>query len=124
MVSLTAYLLMFTILLLLGGPPLVKKFLRGKFVGMDVYIILTINGKTVAFRNPRSAVGHEDQPLDMVPNELFYSDRFGEYYNVCWFEYGALFRCGHSVHRTPEEAQSCKLTKIQGHLIGRILEEQ
>ena len=111
-------------MLLLGGPPLVKKFLRGRFLGVDVYVILTMNGKAVAHKNPKSLFGHEDEPLDMVPNEIFYPDQFGTYYKVCWFECGALYRCGHSFHRTPENALYCDSTKIEGYLIGKVLEEQ
>jgi hypothetical protein len=111
-------------LLLLGGPRLVKKFLRGYFRGVDVYVVLTLEGKTVAYKNPRGLLGHEDEPLEMVPHEIFYSEQFETYYNVCWFECGALYRCGHSFHRAPENARYCDRATIAGSLIGKILEER
>jgi len=125
LIILTAYLLMFAILLLLGGPRLVKKFLRGKFLGATTYVVLAIDGKTVAYKNPRGHVGHEDQPLLLFPYELFHSGQFWEYYNACWFEYGGLFRCGHKTHLAPEDVQGCAVAKkIDGYVIGKVLEEQ
>jgi hypothetical protein len=120
----TAFLIMLLLLLVLGGTPLVGKFLRGYFRGMEVYVILTVSGNTVAYKNPSGLLGHEDKPLDMIPNEILHSDQYGTYYNVCWFECGTLFRCEHSTHRTRDEAMTCKLTKIEGYLIGKVLEEQ
>ena len=123
MITVTTFLVLLTLLLLFGGPILVKKFLRGYFVGTDVYVILTVNGNTVAFKNPKGALGHEDKPLDMVPNEILHSDRYEAHYNVCWFDCGALFRCEHPLHRTPDDALQCFTAKTPGRLIGQILEE-
>lgn len=57
-----AFLLMLAILLLIGGPTLVRKFLRGYFVGVDVYVFLTLDGKEIAYKNPKGFFGHEDEP--------------------------------------------------------------
>lgn len=120
----TAFLLMLALLFLIGGPVLVKKFLRGYFVGVDVYIFLNIDGKLVAYKNPRGYFGHVDEPLLMVPHEILYSDKFETYYNVCWFDCGALFRCRHSYHRTADHARYCDKNIGEGVLIGRVLEER
>ena len=124
MIHAAAFVIMIALLLLLGGPPLAKKFLRGYFRGMDVYVILTVDGNTVAYKNPQSLLGHEDKPLVMVPNEILYSNQYETYYNVCWFECATLFRCAHSFHHTPENARHCDKAKIEGHMIGKILEER
>lgn len=52
------------------------------------------------------------------------SDRFETYYNLCWFECGTLFRCGHSFHWTEESARSCDRNIGEGTLIGKVLEER
>lgn len=71
---------MLVLLLLFGGPVLVKKFLRGYFVGVDVYVFLTVGGRMYAYKNRKGIFGHEDQPLAMVPHEVLYSDHFEPYY--------------------------------------------
>jgi hypothetical protein len=119
-----AFLLMLTILLLIGGPTLVRKFLHGYFVGVDVYVFLTLDGKEIAYKNPKGLFGHEDAPLALVPHEVLYSDQFETYYNVCWFDCGALFRCGHSYHRTEENARYCDKNFGEGVLIGKVLEQR
>src|SRR5437588_12016080 len=106
-----AFIVMLILLLLIGGPILVKKFLRGYFRGIDVYLFLSLDGKTVAYKNPKGLFGHEDKPLELVPHDILYSDQFETYYNICWFDCGALFRCGHSFHRTQENALYCDTTK-------------
>jgi hypothetical protein len=123
-IRVTAFLLTLVVLLLRGGPPLVKKFLRGYFRGLDVYVVLTFDGKTLAYENPRGVFGHEDKPLDVVPYEIFYSDRYETYYNICWFDCGALYRCQHRFHRASENALYCGRTKIEGSVIGKVLEER
>jgi hypothetical protein len=123
MAILATYLIIFAMLLWMGGPTLVKKFLRGKFLGMTVYVVLTIDGNTVAYENPRGQVGHEDFPLPAFPQETLQSGHFLEYYNACWFEYGGLFRCGHSTHHAPEDLAHCAVAqKVAGYLIGKVWE--
>jgi len=110
--------------LLVGGPMLLKKFLRGLFWGTEFYVILTIEGEDVAYKNPKGQLGHEDNPLTMFPHEILYSDRYETYYNVCWFESGALCRCEHSFHRTKESAFYCDKSKTEAFLIGKVLEQR
>jgi hypothetical protein len=74
-----AFVIMVIGLLIPGGPILVKKFLRGYFRGVDVYVFLTLHGREVAYKNPEGWVGHEDAPLAMLPHELSYSDKFETY---------------------------------------------
>ena len=124
MLRVTAFLLTLVVLLLLGGPPLVKKFLRGYFWGVNVYVVLTLDGKTLAYKNPRGWVGYEDKPLDMVPYEIFHSDRYETYYNVCWFDCGALYRCKHRYHRASDNALYCDRIRIEGYLIGKVREQR
>lgn len=123
MIHAATFLILLALLLLFGGPFLVKKFLRGHFVGTDAYVILTIDGKTVSYKNPKGRLGHEDKPLDMVLNEILHSDQYEAHYNVCWFDCGALFCCDHPKHRTREQAQQCPTAKIPGRFIGQVLEE-
>ena len=52
MIHVTTFFALLAVLLLFGGPLLVKKFLRGYFVGANVYVILTVDGNTVAYKNP------------------------------------------------------------------------
>lgn len=59
----------------------------------------------------------------MVPNEILMSDWFETYYSVCWFECGTLFRCGHSFHKTEDNARYCDKYLGHGMLIGKVLEE-
>jgi len=36
-----------------------------------------------------------------------------------------LFRCGHKTHLAPEDVQGCAVAKkIDGYVIGKVLEEQ
>jgi len=46
-------------LLILGGPRLARKFLRSFFIGIDLYVILSVNGKDVAYKNPEGVLGRE-----------------------------------------------------------------
>ena len=123
MLHAAVFVLLLLVLFLVGGPRLAKKFLRGYFRGVDVYVFLVVDGNTVAYKNPRGLFGYEDKPLDLVPHEILYSDQCETYYNVCWFDCGALFRCGHSFHRAEENARYCDKF-VKGALIGKILEER
>lgn len=118
------FLIILLLAFFLGGPELVRRLLRGYSGRKNLYVLVTINGQTVAYKNPQSLLGEEDTPLNAVPNEIFHSNQFDDYYNVCWFDCRALFRCGHSFHRTSDNARNCDSTAIDGHLIGRILEER
>ena len=112
------------VLFLLGGPTFARKFLRGFFRGIDLYVLLTVDGRTVAYKNPKGIPWADDQPLDMVPHELLSSDKFETYYNVCWWDGGTLLRCEHSFHRTEENARYCDKHVGEGMLIGKVLEER
>jgi hypothetical protein len=118
------FILMLIILFLLGGPVFVRKFLRGYFRGVDLYVFLTLEGQTVAFKNPRGIIGQEDKAMEVIPHHVAYSDRFESYYNICWFDSGSLQRCEHSFHRTPQSALYCDTTKRYGCLVGKVFEEQ
>jgi len=124
LITATAFVILMLGLLILGGPRLARKFLRSFFIGIDLYVILSVNGKDVAYKNPEGVLGREDKPLEIFPYELLYSDQFETYYNVCWFECGTLFRCGHSFHRTTENALYCPKTNMPDFSIGRVLEER
>lgn len=119
-----AFLMALLLAFIVGGPVLAHKFLRDFFVGHDVYVLLTIEGKEVCYKNPNRRFVHEDFPLLMIPYEILHSPDYETYYNVCWFDAGALFRCGHSYHRTPENAMYCERVSIENSLIGRILEQR
>ena len=85
----------FSILLLAAlGVPMAKKFLRGLLVkGADLYVVFDVDGRTVAFKNPGRSFP-EDKPLDPIPTEIFTSNQYETYYNVCWFDGdGTLHRC-------------------------------
>jgi hypothetical protein len=116
-------LVMLAVLFLLGGTTFVRKFLRGFFRGVDLYVLLNVDGKTVAYKNPRGLVGLDDTPLDMLPYEILSSDQFETYYNVCWWAGGTLLRCEPSFHRTGENARYCD-KNIEGTVIGKVLEER
>ena len=75
MVTAATFLISLVLLLGIGGPKLVRKFLRGYFRGVDVYVIVTLDGRTLAYKNPTELLGHPDEPLDMIPNEILMSDR-------------------------------------------------
>jgi hypothetical protein len=124
MLRIVAFLLLLAVALLFGGPPLARKFLHGFFRGVDVYVTFAQNGKNVVYKNPAGRLGHEDKPLDVVPREIFDSEKYEPYYNVCWFECGALFRCEHSFHRARENALYCDKAKTEGSFIGEVLEER
>lgn len=113
------------LVLAFAGVPLARKFVRGYFRGVDIYVVLEIGGQTKVYKNPNHPFRAIDEPLLMVPHEIFYSDKFETYYNVCWFDdLGGLHRCGHAYHRKPENAEYCDYRGIEGALIGRILEEK
>ena len=116
-------LVMLAVPFLLGGTKFVWKFLRGFFRGVDLYVLLTVDGRTAAYKNPRGEVGLDDTPLEMIPYEILSSDQFETYYNVCWWDGGTLLRCEHSFHRTEENARYCE-KNIEGVLIGKVLEER
>ncbi len=73
---LAAFVLSVLVAFLVGGPLLVKKVLRGFFVGNDLYVFLTIDGQLVCYKNPNRQYVHEDKPLLIVPYEILES---GEY---------------------------------------------
>lgn len=91
---------------------------------IDLYVIVPVDGKEVAYKNPKSTVGHEDIPLAIFPYEALHSEKLETYYNICWFDCGALFRCEHSFHRTADNARHCEKAAIEGSVIGKVLEEQ
>lgn len=124
MVEAATFLILLAALLVIGGLTLMRKFLRGYFCGVDVYVIVTVEGRTLTYKNPSGLLGHPDEPLDMVPNEILMSDQYETYYNVCWFECGTLYRCGHAYHRTEENARYCNKKAGAGAFIGKILEER
>jgi len=123
MMHAVAFLVMLGVLFLLGGSTFVRKFLRGFFRGVDLYVLLTVDRKTVAYKNPWGEIGLDDTPLEMIPYEILSSDQFETYYNVCWWDGGTLLRCGHSFHRTEENARYCD-KNVEGTVIGKVLEER
>jgi hypothetical protein len=62
---------MLAVLFLFGGSNFVRRFLRGFFRGVDLYVDLyvwlTVDGKTVAYKNPKGTNGSDDQSLDLGP---------------------------------------------------------
>lgn len=108
------------------GLPVARKFLRGLVIGSDLYVVLEIDGKTLVYKNPyRYLTSPEDKPLDIVPTEIFTSDKYETYYNVCWFDgQGTLQRCEHSYHRTEENATYCKYAGLEHTIIGKVLEQR
>ncbi|HEY6371471.1 MAG TPA: hypothetical protein VIX37_12905 [Candidatus Sulfotelmatobacter sp.] len=58
-------------------------------------VLLTVDGKTVAYENPQGEVGLHNTPLDMIPDEILSFDQFETYYNVCRWDGEALLRCQH-----------------------------
>jgi hypothetical protein len=106
------------------GVPIARKFLRGLIHGADLYVVFETNGKTVVIKNPGRS-GLEDPPLEVVPTEIFTSDHYETYYNVCWFDtIGTLHRCVHRYHRTVENAAYCKENGTEHSFIGKVLEER
>lgn len=114
------FLVMLAVLFLLGGTTYVRKFLCGSFRRRSLWLVA---GKTLAYKNPRGVVGVDDSPMEMIPRDILSSDQFETYYNVCWWNGGALFRCGHSFHRTEENARYCD-RNAEGTVIGKVLEER
>lgn len=106
------------------GVPIARRFIYGYFHGANLYVLLTVNGQTMVYKNPRQYFGIEDEPLQLVPNEIFDDTLYETYYNVCWFDLGTLFRCEHAFHRTREDAAQCYATGAKGSMIGKILEER
>jgi hypothetical protein len=108
------------------GLPVARKFLRGLVLGSDLYVVLEIDGKTLVYKNPyRYLTSPEDKPLDIVPTEIFTSDKYETYYNVCWFDgQGTLQRCEHSYHRSEENATYCKYAGLEHTIIGKVLEQR
>ena len=106
------------------GVPIARRFIYGYFHGANLYVLLTVNGQTMVYKNPRQYFGIEDEPLQIVPNEIFDDTLYETYYNVCWFDLGTLFRCEHAFHRTREDASQCYATGATGSMIGKILEER
>lgn len=70
------FLVILAVLFLPGGTRFVRKFLRGYFRGVDRYVLLTVDGKTVAHKNPQGEVGLDDTPLDMIPCEILSFNQF------------------------------------------------
>jgi hypothetical protein len=108
------------------GVPIARKFLRGLVLGSDLYVVLEIDGHTLVYKNPyRRLTSPEDKPLEVVPTEIFTSDQYETYYNVCWFDLqGTLQRCEHSYHRTEENATYCKFAGLEHTVIGKVLEQR
>jgi hypothetical protein len=119
-----ALLIVLILALAAVGVPAARRFLYGVFHGTNVFVFVPSNGKTVIYKNPREWIGLEDPPLEALPPEVAASDRYEEYYNVCWFDSGTLLRCKHSYHRKPENALYCEKTKMDGFFIARVLEER
>ena len=117
------FLVMLAVLFLLGGTTYVRKFLHGFFRGVDLYVLLPADGKTLAYKNPRGVAGVDDGPLEMIPYDILSSDQFETYYNVCWWDGGTLLRCEHSFHRTEENARYCD-RNVEGTVVGKVLEER
>jgi hypothetical protein len=107
------------------GMPIARKFLRGLFLGADLYVVREIDGHQVVYKNPGKIGTIDDQPMETAPTEIFTSDQYETYFNICWFDgNGALQRCGHSYHRTAENASFCKLAGTEDSFIGKILEQR
>jgi len=124
MYHLIAFVMAILLALAVGGPALAKKFAHRLFVGNEIYVFLTIDGRLVCYKNPNSPNIHEDEPLLMVPYQILESSEFDTYFNVCWFDAGVLFRCEHSFHRTQENATYCQRNEIAGSQIGKVLERR
>jgi hypothetical protein len=112
------------LLLAAAGVPLARRFVYGLFHGANVFVFVESEGRTLVFKNPKEVIGIPEVPLETVPQEIFLSDRYETYYNVCWFDSDTLVRCGHSYHKQPENALYCDKIKIDGAFIGKILEER
>ncbi len=62
-----------------------RRFIHGIFHGSDLYVVLTVDGNQVAYKNPGRGIAVLDQPLDHVPQEIHDPVKFETYFNVCWF---------------------------------------
>ena len=120
------FLLLSIVALAALGVPIARKLLRGLVFGSDLYVVLEIDGKTLVYKNPYQYLSSpEDKPLDIVPVEIFTSNKYETYYNVCWFDgQGTLQRCEHSYHRTEENATYCKYAGLEHTVIGKVLEQR
>jgi len=120
------FLLLSIVALAALGVPIARKFLRGLVLGSDLYVVLEIDGKTLVYKNPyRYLTSPEDKPLDIVPTEIFTSDKYETYYNVCWFDgQGTLQRCEHAYHKTEENAAYCEYAGLEHTVIGTVLEQR
>lgn len=107
------------------GVPIARKFLRGLIFGSDLYVVFEVNGHQLVYKNPGRIGTIQDEALEVVPAEIFTSDQYETYYNICWFDgNGALRRCGHSYHRNAENATYCNLAATEHSFIGKILEQR
>lgn len=112
------------LILAAAGVPVARRFVYGLFHGANVFVVVESEGKTLIYKNPREVIGIPEVPLETVPPEIFNSEQYETYYNVCWFDSDTLLRCGHSFHRKPENALYCDQIKIPGSFVGKILEER
>jgi hypothetical protein len=106
------------------GMRFLRGVLRGPEGGADVFVVVSVAGKDLVYKNPNRPYNDEDKPLETIPPEIFRPDQYETYYNICWFDCGTLFRCGHSYHRTPENAANCAHSETVGSFIGKVMEER
>jgi hypothetical protein len=120
------HLSVLAIILLLAalGVPLARKFVYGYFHGVNVFVFVEANGKTLLYKNPREVIGLEDDPLEIIPAELSNSERYETFYNVCWFDCGTLIRCKHSFHSKPQSALYCDKINVESSFIAKVMEER
>lgn len=117
--------LMVVMIAAIAGVPLARKFLRGLARGTNLYVIVTVDGRTFAYKAPPSSLIPMNTPLAEVPQEILASPDYETYYNICWFDgLGTLHRCGHDYHRTEEMASYCRLNSTAHSFIGKILEQR
>lgn len=119
-----AILFVSILLLAAAGVPLARRFVYGYFHGANVFVFVEKDGKTLLYKNPREVIGLEDDPLEIIPPELFDSKLYETYYNVCWFDSGTLVRCQHSFHRKPQNALYCDQVNVEGSFIAKVMEER
>ena len=101
-----------------------RRFLYGYFHGVNVFVFVPANGKTIIYKNPREVIGLEDPALEIAPPETLDPEKYETYYNVCWFDSGTLIRCKHSFHREARNALYCDKIKTDGAFIAKVLEER
>jgi len=120
----TGTLFLCIIVLAALGVPHMRKFLRGLVLGPpDVYVVFDFEGRTLVFKNPNQPFEPIDRPLEIVPTEIFTSDQFQQYHNICWFDdCGTIHRCAHEYHRTTEAARDCRLSTVQHTFVAKVLE--